>query len=114
MAYPQNLLDKYRQSPESLDRYCDYYYYYHYRTHRNTINVTTDNNTYVRIFITYYTSTDRKCCTYYIIMTTTRIRLFFIRFFTIKRARFSYKLPVLEDARRGPTHYTTARGICII
>lgn len=81
MTYPQDLLNKYRQSPESLDRYCDYYYYY-YRTRRNTVNVTTHNNTYVRIFITYYTSTDRKCYTYYIIMTTTRIRLFFIRFFS--------------------------------
>lgn len=92
------LLNSYGQSPESLDRY-----YYYYRTRRNTVNVTTHNNTFVRIFITYYTSTDRKCYTYYIIMTT-RIRLFFIRFFTIKRARFSYKLPVLEDARRGPTY----------
>jgi len=38
---------------------------------------------------------------------------FLLGFFTIKQTLFSYKLPVLEDARRGPTHNTTERGITI-
>jgi len=84
MAYPPYLLNKCGQSPESLDRY---YYYCYYRTRRSIVNVTTHNNTFVRIFITY--KYRPQMLRYYIIMTTTRIRLFFIRFFLQSNARAS-------------------------